>query len=157
MSHYLRAIHLRTIVIYRTESEFDPSELLIYPFSQTIREAGELGDNTGHNPIRRAAIGLKTAPASLALRAAGRAVYTLTLQLTAHHHSIIGGTRGTDRTEHWRKTVSTACGKIKAEPTPAPSETRPADTSPAPPPASPNQLPPQRPQQQTTPQMLVKN
>eukprot|EP00873_Tetraselmis_striata_P039369 jgi/Tetstr1/459633/TSEL_004989.t1 len=91
----LRAIRLRTIVIYLTESEFDPSELLIHPlFSQTIREAGELGGNTGHNQIRRAAIGLrkkarKTAPASLALRATGRPIYTLTLQLTAHHHSII--------------------------------------------------------------------
>eukprot|EP00873_Tetraselmis_striata_P013865 jgi/Tetstr1/434129/TSEL_023273.t1 len=45
----LRAIRLRTIVIYLTESEFDPSELLIHPFSQTIREAGELGGNTSHN------------------------------------------------------------------------------------------------------------
>eukprot|EP00873_Tetraselmis_striata_P034293 jgi/Tetstr1/454557/TSEL_041453.t1 len=90
----LRAIRLRTIVIYLTKSEFDPSELLIHPFSQTIREAGELGGNIGHNHIRRAAKGLrmkaqKTAPASLALRAAGRPVYTLTLQLTAHDHSII--------------------------------------------------------------------
>eukprot|EP00873_Tetraselmis_striata_P042730 jgi/Tetstr1/462994/TSEL_007933.t1 len=34
----LRAIRLRTIVIYLTESEFDPSELLIHPSSQTIRE-----------------------------------------------------------------------------------------------------------------------
>eukprot|EP00873_Tetraselmis_striata_P035897 jgi/Tetstr1/456161/TSEL_042929.t1 len=90
----LRAIRLRTIVIYITESEFDPSELLIHPFSQKIREAGELGGNTSHDQIRRAAIGLrkkawKTASASLALRAAGRPVYTLTMQLTAHHHSII--------------------------------------------------------------------
>eukprot|EP00873_Tetraselmis_striata_P005986 jgi/Tetstr1/426250/TSEL_016570.t1 len=90
----LRAIRLRTIVIYLTESEFDPSELLIHPFSQTIRQAGELGGNTGRNHIRRAAIGMrkkapKTAPASLALRAAGRPVYTLTLQLTVHDHSII--------------------------------------------------------------------
>eukprot|EP00873_Tetraselmis_striata_P034977 jgi/Tetstr1/455241/TSEL_042088.t1 len=90
----LRAIRLRTIVIYLTESEFDPSELLIHPFSQTIREAGELGGNTGHDQIRRAAIGLrkkarKIAPASLALRATGRPTYTLTMQLTAHHHSII--------------------------------------------------------------------
>eukprot|EP00873_Tetraselmis_striata_P008131 jgi/Tetstr1/428395/TSEL_001833.t1 len=109
----LRAIRLRWIVIYLTESEFDPSELLIHPFSQTIREAGELGGNTGHNQIRRDAIGMrkkarKTAPASLALRATGRPIYTLTLQLTAHHHSIIGGTRSTDKTEQWRKTVSTA-------------------------------------------------
>eukprot|EP00873_Tetraselmis_striata_P043392 jgi/Tetstr1/463656/TSEL_008517.t1 len=37
-----RAIRLRTIVIYLTESEFDPSELLIHPFSKTIREAGKL-------------------------------------------------------------------------------------------------------------------
>eukprot|EP00873_Tetraselmis_striata_P029641 jgi/Tetstr1/449905/TSEL_036960.t1 len=99
----LRAIRLRTIVIYLTESEFDPSEMFIHPFSQTIREAGQLGGNTGHNQIRRAAIGLrkkarKSAPAVLALRAAGRLVFTLTLQLTAHHHRIIGGTRGTDRT-----------------------------------------------------------
>eukprot|EP00873_Tetraselmis_striata_P018032 jgi/Tetstr1/438296/TSEL_026863.t1 len=75
-------------------SEFDPSELLIHPFSQAIREAGELGGNTGHNQIRRDAIGLrkkarKTAQASLALRATGRPIYTLTLQLTAHHHIII--------------------------------------------------------------------
>eukprot|EP00873_Tetraselmis_striata_P037645 jgi/Tetstr1/457909/TSEL_044427.t1 len=106
----LRAIRLRTMVIYLTESEFDPSELLIHPFSQTIREAGELGGNTGHNQIRRAAIGLrkmerKTAPASLALRATGRPIYTLTLQLTALHHSIIGGTRSTDRTDQWRRTA----------------------------------------------------
>eukprot|EP00873_Tetraselmis_striata_P028622 jgi/Tetstr1/448886/TSEL_036112.t1 len=90
----LRAIRLRTIVIYLTESEIDPSELLIHPFSLTIREAEELGNNTGHNQIRRAATGLrkkarKTAPASLALRATGRPIYTLTLQLTAHHHIII--------------------------------------------------------------------
>eukprot|EP00873_Tetraselmis_striata_P026744 jgi/Tetstr1/447008/TSEL_034466.t1 len=155
----LRAIRLRTIIIFLTESEFDPpSELFIHPFSQTIREAGELGSNTGHNQSRRAGIGLrekarKTGPAPLALRAAGRPVYTLTLQLTAHHHSIIGGTRGTDRTEQWRKTVSIVCGKIKAEPTPEPTETRPADTSPAPPPAGPNQLPPPAtPAAQTTPQ-----
>eukprot|EP00873_Tetraselmis_striata_P036660 jgi/Tetstr1/456924/TSEL_043594.t1 len=41
----LRAIRLRTIVTYLTESKFDPSELLIHPFSQTIREAGELGQH----------------------------------------------------------------------------------------------------------------
>eukprot|EP00873_Tetraselmis_striata_P036970 jgi/Tetstr1/457234/TSEL_004164.t1 len=109
----LRAIRLRTIVIYLTESEFDPSELLIHPFRQMIREAGVLGGNTGHNQIRRAAIGMhkkarKSAPASLALRATGRPIYTLNLQLTAHHRSIIGGTRSTDRTEQWRKTMSTA-------------------------------------------------
>eukprot|EP00873_Tetraselmis_striata_P011078 jgi/Tetstr1/431342/TSEL_021033.t1 len=85
----LRAIRLRTIVIYLTESEFDPSELLIHPFSQTIREAGELGGNTGHNQIRCATIGLrkkarKIAPASLALRATGRPIYTLNMQQTAH-------------------------------------------------------------------------
>eukprot|EP00873_Tetraselmis_striata_P022357 jgi/Tetstr1/442621/TSEL_030717.t1 len=45
----LRAVRLRTIVIYLTESEFDPSELLIHPFSQTIREGGDHGGNTGHN------------------------------------------------------------------------------------------------------------
>eukprot|EP00873_Tetraselmis_striata_P002723 jgi/Tetstr1/422987/TSEL_013764.t1 len=39
-------------------SEFDPSELLIHPFSQTIRVAGELGGNTGHNQIRRSTLGL---------------------------------------------------------------------------------------------------
>eukprot|EP00873_Tetraselmis_striata_P029624 jgi/Tetstr1/449888/TSEL_036947.t1 len=56
----LRAIHLRTIVIYLTESEFDPSGLIIHLFSQTIREAGEMGGNTdSHNQIRRAAIGLR--------------------------------------------------------------------------------------------------
>eukprot|EP00873_Tetraselmis_striata_P018701 jgi/Tetstr1/438965/TSEL_027458.t1 len=93
----LRAIRLRTIVVYLV----DPSDLLIHPFSQTVREAEELGGNTGHNQIRRASIGLrkkarKTAPASLALRAAGRPIYTLAVQLTAHHHNIIGGTRGTD-------------------------------------------------------------
>eukprot|EP00873_Tetraselmis_striata_P025152 jgi/Tetstr1/445416/TSEL_033199.t1 len=125
----LRAIRLCTIrfVVYLTESEFDPSELLIHPFSQTIREAGELGGNTGHNQIRRAAQGLrkkarKTPPASLVPRAAGRPIYTLTLQLTAHHHSIIGGTSSTDRTELWRKTVSTTCRKINAAPAPAPTE-----------------------------------
>eukprot|EP00873_Tetraselmis_striata_P036040 jgi/Tetstr1/456304/TSEL_043060.t1 len=47
----LRAIRLRNIVIYLTESEFDPSELLIHPFSQAIREAGEQGGNAGHNKI----------------------------------------------------------------------------------------------------------
>eukprot|EP00873_Tetraselmis_striata_P019936 jgi/Tetstr1/440200/TSEL_028552.t1 len=108
-------------------SEFDPSELLVHPCSQTIGEAGELGGDTGHNQIRRAAIGMrkrtrKTALASLALRATGRPIYTLNLQLTAHHHNIIGGTRSTDRTAQWRKTVSPACGKIKAAPAPAPTE-----------------------------------
>eukprot|EP00873_Tetraselmis_striata_P039142 jgi/Tetstr1/459406/TSEL_004784.t1 len=151
----LRAIRLRTIEIYPTESEFDPSELLIHPFRQTTREAG---GNTCHNQIRRAAIGLrkkarKTAPASLALRATGRPIYTPTPRLTAYHHSIIGGTRGTGRTEQWRKTVSTACGKIKAAPAPAPTERRPTDTSPAPPPAGPDQLTlPATPAVQTTPQ-----
>eukprot|EP00873_Tetraselmis_striata_P015400 jgi/Tetstr1/435664/TSEL_024564.t1 len=29
----LRAVRLKTIVIYLTESEFDPSELLVHPFS----------------------------------------------------------------------------------------------------------------------------
>eukprot|EP00873_Tetraselmis_striata_P032906 jgi/Tetstr1/453170/TSEL_040187.t1 len=102
-----RVIRLRTIVIYLTESEFDPSELLIHPVSQTIREAGELGGKPGHNLIRRAAMDRRkkawnTAPTPLALRGAGRPIYTLTMQLTAHHHSIIGGTRGTDKTEQWR-------------------------------------------------------
>eukprot|EP00873_Tetraselmis_striata_P028584 jgi/Tetstr1/448848/TSEL_036074.t1 len=123
----LRAVRLRTIVIYLTESEFDPSELLIHPFSQTVREAKEMGGNTGHNPIRCAAIGMrkkarKTPPASLALRADRRPIYTLTMQLTAHHHSIVGSTRGTDRTEQWCKTVATSCGKIKATPTEADDE-----------------------------------
>eukprot|EP00873_Tetraselmis_striata_P022280 jgi/Tetstr1/442544/TSEL_030642.t1 len=106
----LRAVRLRTIVIYLTESEFDPSELLVHPFSQTVREAGELGSNTGHNQLRCTAMGprkkaRKTPPSSLALRAEQRPVYTLTMQLTARHHSIIGGIRGTDRTEQWRKTA----------------------------------------------------
>eukprot|EP00873_Tetraselmis_striata_P029934 jgi/Tetstr1/450198/TSEL_037237.t1 len=35
----LRTVRLRTIVVYLTESEFDPSELLIHPFSRTVREA----------------------------------------------------------------------------------------------------------------------
>eukprot|EP00873_Tetraselmis_striata_P004145 jgi/Tetstr1/424409/TSEL_014967.t1 len=82
----LLAVPLRTIVIYLTESEFDHSELLVHPFSQT------------------------------------RPVYILTLQLTAHHHSIIGGTRGADRTEQCRKTVSTLCGEIKAAPAEVPAE-----------------------------------
>eukprot|EP00873_Tetraselmis_striata_P016066 jgi/Tetstr1/436330/TSEL_025168.t1 len=78
----LRAVRLRTMVIYLTESEFDPSELLVHPFSQTAREAGELGGNTGHNQLRRTAMGLrkkarKTPPTSLALRAEQRPVYTL--------------------------------------------------------------------------------
>eukprot|EP00873_Tetraselmis_striata_P011407 jgi/Tetstr1/431671/TSEL_021199.t1 len=100
----LRAVRLRTIGIYLTESQFDPSELLIHPFSQTVREAGELGGNTGHNELRRTAMGLrmkarKIPPvASLVLRAEQRSFYTPTLQLTAHHHSIIGGTRATDNT-----------------------------------------------------------
>eukprot|EP00873_Tetraselmis_striata_P041655 jgi/Tetstr1/461919/TSEL_006997.t1 len=91
----LRAVSLRTIVIYLlTESEFKPSELLIHPFSQTVREVGELGGNTCHNQLRRTAMGLrnkaqKTPTASLALRAERRPVYTLTMQLTAHHHIII--------------------------------------------------------------------
>eukprot|EP00873_Tetraselmis_striata_P038916 jgi/Tetstr1/459180/TSEL_004624.t1 len=119
----LLAVRLRTIVIYLTESEFDPSELLVHPFNQTVREAGELGGNTGHKKLRRTTMGMrkkarKTPPASLALRAEQRPVYTLTLQLTAHHHNInYGGTRGTGRTERWRKTVLIACGKIKAAPT----------------------------------------
>eukprot|EP00873_Tetraselmis_striata_P038580 jgi/Tetstr1/458844/TSEL_004353.t1 len=127
----LRAIRLHRIVIYLTDSEFDPSELLIHPFSQTIREAGELGGNTGHNQIRRAAIGMhkkarKAAPASLALRAIGRPIYTLTLQLTAHHHSIIGGTGSTDRTEQWRKTVSTAPNRTTSSSDPSSPDRTPA-------------------------------
>eukprot|EP00873_Tetraselmis_striata_P000288 jgi/Tetstr1/420552/TSEL_011642.t1 len=75
----LRAVRLRTFVIYLTESEFGPSELLIHPFRQTIREAKELGRNTGHNQIRRAATCMrkkarKTPPASLTLRAERRPV-----------------------------------------------------------------------------------
>eukprot|EP00873_Tetraselmis_striata_P015666 jgi/Tetstr1/435930/TSEL_024812.t1 len=116
-----------TIVIYLTESEFDPSELLVHPFSQTVRQAGELGGNTGHNLLRRTAMGMrkkarKTPPASFALRAEQRPVYTLTLQLAAHHHSIISGTRGAVSTEQWRKTVSTACGEIKTAPAVADDE-----------------------------------
>eukprot|EP00873_Tetraselmis_striata_P045997 jgi/Tetstr1/466261/TSEL_010817.t1 len=80
----LRAVRLRTIVIYLTESEFDPLELLVHPFSQTVKEAGELGGNTSHNLLRRTAMGLrtkarKTPPTPLALRAEQRPVYTLTL------------------------------------------------------------------------------
>eukprot|EP00873_Tetraselmis_striata_P016666 jgi/Tetstr1/436930/TSEL_025703.t1 len=131
----LRAIRLRWIVIYLTESEFDPSEVLIHPFNQTILEAGELGGNTGHNQIRRAAIGMrkkarKTAPASLALRATGRPIYTLTLQLTAYHHSIIGGTRSTDRTEEWRKTMSTTPNRTTSSSDPSSPDRTPA-TAPA--------------------------
>eukprot|EP00873_Tetraselmis_striata_P041690 jgi/Tetstr1/461954/TSEL_007032.t1 len=127
----LWAIRLRRIVIYLTESEFDPSELLIHPFSQTIREAGELGGNTGHNQIRRAAIGMhkkarKAAPASLALRATGRPIYTLTLQLTAHHHSIIGRTCSTDRTEQWRKTVATTPNRTTSSSDPSSPDRTPA-------------------------------
>eukprot|EP00873_Tetraselmis_striata_P002781 jgi/Tetstr1/423045/TSEL_013816.t1 len=114
----LRVVRLRTIVIYLTESEFDPSELLVHPFSQTVREAGELGGNTGYNKLRRTAMGMrkkarKTPPASLALRAEQRPIYTLTLQMTAHHHSIIGGTRGTDRTAQWRKGKAATSAKHK--------------------------------------------
>eukprot|EP00873_Tetraselmis_striata_P046494 jgi/Tetstr1/466758/TSEL_011228.t1 len=77
----LRAVRPRIIVMYLRESEFDPSELLVHPFSQTVRdEAGELGGNTGHNQLRRTAMGMrkksrKTPPASLALRAEQRPVY----------------------------------------------------------------------------------
>eukprot|EP00873_Tetraselmis_striata_P028993 jgi/Tetstr1/449257/TSEL_036462.t1 len=99
----LRAVRLRTIVIHFTDSEFHPLELVIPPFNQTVREAGELGGNTGHNQLGRTTLGMrknagKTPPASHALRAEERPVCTLTLQLTAHHHSIIG-TRATDTTE----------------------------------------------------------
>eukprot|EP00873_Tetraselmis_striata_P039216 jgi/Tetstr1/459480/TSEL_004847.t1 len=51
----LRVVRLHTIVIYLTESEFDPSELLTHPISHTVREAGELGGNAGHNQLRRTA------------------------------------------------------------------------------------------------------
>eukprot|EP00873_Tetraselmis_striata_P034609 jgi/Tetstr1/454873/TSEL_041737.t1 len=61
----LRAVRLRTIVIYLTEPEFDPSELLIHPFSQTVREAGELGGNTGHNQLRCTAMGLPLAATAM--------------------------------------------------------------------------------------------
>eukprot|EP00873_Tetraselmis_striata_P029406 jgi/Tetstr1/449670/TSEL_036738.t1 len=80
-------LKLRWIVIYLTESEFDPSELLIHPFSQTIREAGELGGNTGHNLMRRAAIGIPLA-ANLASLAAKthqlRNPQRLSIQLERH-------------------------------------------------------------------------
>eukprot|EP00873_Tetraselmis_striata_P041548 jgi/Tetstr1/461812/TSEL_006894.t1 len=100
----LRAVRLRTIVIYLTESELGPSELIMHPFSKTVREAGELGGNTCHNQLRRTTMGKrkkarKTPPASLALRAERRPVYTLTMQLAAHHHNIIGGNRAVDKTE----------------------------------------------------------
>eukprot|EP00873_Tetraselmis_striata_P014624 jgi/Tetstr1/434888/TSEL_023885.t1 len=45
----LRAIRLRTIVIYLTESEFDPSEMLIHPFSQTADDEEELELNYEDN------------------------------------------------------------------------------------------------------------
>eukprot|EP00873_Tetraselmis_striata_P028418 jgi/Tetstr1/448682/TSEL_035922.t1 len=46
----LRAVRLCTVVIYLTESEFDPpSELHVHPFSQTVQEAGEFGGINGHN------------------------------------------------------------------------------------------------------------
>eukprot|EP00873_Tetraselmis_striata_P023332 jgi/Tetstr1/443596/TSEL_031595.t1 len=117
----LRAVRLRTIVIYLTESEFDPSELLAHLFSQTVKGAGELGGDTGHNQLRRTSMGMckkarKTHPASLALRAEHRPVYTLTPQLTAHHHNIIGGTRRTDRTEQWPTTpAATAMTEVQAD------------------------------------------
>eukprot|EP00873_Tetraselmis_striata_P016322 jgi/Tetstr1/436586/TSEL_025383.t1 len=60
----LWAVRLRTIVIYFMESEFDPLELLIHPFSQTVREAGELGGNTSHNQLRRTAMGLRKGKAA---------------------------------------------------------------------------------------------
>eukprot|EP00873_Tetraselmis_striata_P000661 jgi/Tetstr1/420925/TSEL_011986.t1 len=53
----LRAVRLRTIGIYLTESEFDPLELHVHPFSQTVREKGELGGNAGNNHLRRTALG----------------------------------------------------------------------------------------------------
>eukprot|EP00873_Tetraselmis_striata_P005564 jgi/Tetstr1/425828/TSEL_016205.t1 len=125
----LRAIRLRTIVIYLTESEFDPSELLIHPFSLTIREAGELGGNTGQNQIRRASIDMhkkarKKALASLALRAAGRQVYTLTLQLTAHHHSIVDALATIDQ-----RGAATERAPGATHPAPAPSATSSAATA----------------------------
>eukprot|EP00873_Tetraselmis_striata_P035257 jgi/Tetstr1/455521/TSEL_042345.t1 len=49
----LRAVRIRTIVFYLTESEFHPSELHVHPFSHTVREAGEL--NVGRNQLRRTA------------------------------------------------------------------------------------------------------
>eukprot|EP00873_Tetraselmis_striata_P000536 jgi/Tetstr1/420800/TSEL_011876.t1 len=52
------------------------------------------------------------------------------MQLTARHHSLIGGTRTTDRTEYRCKTVSTGSQKIKAAPAPAPAEP-PADAAPS--------------------------
>eukprot|EP00873_Tetraselmis_striata_P002970 jgi/Tetstr1/423234/TSEL_001352.t1 len=56
----LRAVRLHAIVIYLTESKFDPSEVLIHPcFSQTVREAGKLGGNPGHNQLPRTAMGLR--------------------------------------------------------------------------------------------------
>eukprot|EP00873_Tetraselmis_striata_P022391 jgi/Tetstr1/442655/TSEL_030749.t1 len=60
-------VRLRTIIIYLTESEFEPSELLVHPFSQKVREAGEFGGNSGHNHFRRTTMGLPTAPAATAM------------------------------------------------------------------------------------------
>eukprot|EP00873_Tetraselmis_striata_P019697 jgi/Tetstr1/439961/TSEL_003027.t1 len=55
----LRAVCLRTIVIYLTECELDPSELLIHSFTQTVREAEELDGNPGNNQLRRKATGMR--------------------------------------------------------------------------------------------------
>eukprot|EP00873_Tetraselmis_striata_P012797 jgi/Tetstr1/433061/TSEL_022396.t1 len=43
----LRAARLRTVVIYLTESEFDPSELLIHPSSHTVAPAPPATAMTG--------------------------------------------------------------------------------------------------------------
>eukprot|EP00873_Tetraselmis_striata_P018127 jgi/Tetstr1/438391/TSEL_026957.t1 len=52
----LQALRLRIIVIYLAESEFDPSELLMH--SHAVREAGELGGNTGHSQLRHTTMGM---------------------------------------------------------------------------------------------------
>eukprot|EP00873_Tetraselmis_striata_P006558 jgi/Tetstr1/426822/TSEL_017037.t1 len=48
----LRAIRIRTIVIYLTESEFDPSELIIHPFSQTVRENKTVAQDNHNISVR---------------------------------------------------------------------------------------------------------
>eukprot|EP00873_Tetraselmis_striata_P007260 jgi/Tetstr1/427524/TSEL_017650.t1 len=45
----LRAVRFIAIVIYLTESEFDSSELLVHPFSQTAEDKDELELNNEEN------------------------------------------------------------------------------------------------------------
>eukprot|EP00873_Tetraselmis_striata_P022895 jgi/Tetstr1/443159/TSEL_031199.t1 len=63
----------------------------------------------------RLAVALTSPVAILrAIRLRTIVIYLHIVRLSAHHHSIIGGTRSTDKTDQWRKTVSKACGKINA-------------------------------------------